>query len=148
MSKLRFNGGIPTEPDVALLMEAYKVPEPGTLIEYSAAESIIGQKRSACRFRSVTTAWRKKLLKDHNVIMGAVKNVGFKSLEPNERSGFIGGKYKTGIRFVRKSQILAVRSDVTKMSPEARRVVEHVQHTAAALVLADATAAKALPPIK
>lgn len=148
MSNFTFAHGIPTEPDVARLMEAFKVPAAGTVIQHPAIENLIGQKRKSYRYKSVTDAWRKKLYKDHNCIMGAIPTVGYKSLEPDERAEFIGSKYKTGIRHVKRSQNVAIRTDLTGMTPESRRSVIHVKNTAAALILADATAAKALPPIE
>lgn len=148
MSAFTFAHGIPTEPDVATLMEAFKVPSVGTVIQHGAIETLIKQDRKTCRYKSVTTAWRRKLYKDHNVIMGSIPSVGFKSLEPDERADFIGAKYKTGIRHVKRSQSVAIRTDLAGMTPESRRTVNHVKSTAAALVLADATAAKALPPIQ
>ena len=139
--------GIPTEPDVNRLLETFKVPEAGTVIKHSDVSAIINIKPDHHRYRVVTNAWRKKLYRDHNIILGPVKSIGFKSLAPDDRAGFIGSKYKSGIRQVKRSHSVAVRTDLTGMTPESKRVVNHVKHTAAALVLADATAAKQLPPI-
>lgn len=139
--------GIPTEPDVNKLIEAFKVPEAGVVIKHSEVSAIINAKPNHHRYRVVTYAWRKRLYRDHNVILGSVKSIGFKSLLPDDRAGFIGSKYKSGIRQVKRSQSVAMRTDLAGMTPESKRVVNHVRHTAAALVLADATAAKELPPI-
>lgn len=147
MSTITFAHGIPTEPDVAKLIEAFSVPPAGTIIKHNDIESIIG-KRTTNRYKSVTTAWRRKLYKDHNVVMGSVATVGYKSLLPDERADFIGKKYKTGVRHVRRSQSVAIRTDLAGMSAESKRAVNHVKSTAAALILADATAAKQLPPIQ
>lgn len=148
MSTPIYGRGITTEPDVAKLIEAFKVPNPGTVVKHSEIESLIGVKKETHRYRSVTDAWRKKLEKGHNVIMGPIPSIGFKSLEPDERADFIGDKYIEGARRIKRSYDVATRTDTAGMSPESRRVVTHYTNVGSAFVLANATAAKALPPIE
>ena len=147
MSELNFVDGIPTAPDVARLMEEYKLPAVGTVITHLSIEEILRQSRKTCRYKSVTHIWRKKLYRDHNIILGPVKGVGFKSLDPEERVVLVGSKHKKGIRQLKGAHAIANCTDTSKLSPEALRSLNHYRLTSAALILADATAVKQLPPI-
>lgn len=128
-------------------MKSYGAPKAGVTISHIEIENEIKAKRSSHRYNAVVTAWRRKLYKDHNIVLGAVRGLGYKSLIPDERADFIGQKYKTGIRQVKRAASVAIRTETEGMSAESKRAVNHVRNTAAALILADATAAKALPPI-
>jgi hypothetical protein len=68
--------GIPTDAEVKKLIDALGVPAPGTLVEYAQIEQVIGLARSENRFRSVTNAWRKKLLREQNRVTEGVRGVG------------------------------------------------------------------------
>ena len=102
MSKVHF-GGTPTGIDVRKLREAFGEPPPGTDIPHEEVEAALGIDRHSTRYRTVTNAWRKEMLKDHNIAIGAVPNKGFRSLDSGERiSGAFAG-VNSGTRKIMRS---------------------------------------------
>lgn len=100
MSKLFF-GGIPTAPDVKKLREAFPRIEDGTDFTHEQIQAVIGLHPKSARYRGVTLAWRKEMLKDHNIEIAAVAAVGFRALTGPERiesniKGFKHGARKQG----------------------------------------------------
>lgn len=55
-----FLGGVPTEPDVTALNEAFPVSEllPGKFIEYSQISAVINVSPRSSRFKTVLDRWR------------------------------------------------------------------------------------------
>lgn len=80
MSRI-FRGGVPTGPDVALLMALD--PQPGASVSYEEIEAAIGCDHNSPRFRTVTTAWRKRLF--HERLLQSVAQGGaFLFLTPEQ----------------------------------------------------------------
>lgn len=104
MAKL-FLGGMPTDIDVRKLVERFGEPAIGVEIEHHEVEDCLGLNRKSARFRSVTLAWRRRLLKDHNIHLAAQPSVGFRSLDPAERISTALAGVQSGVR----KQVRAVR---------------------------------------
>lgn len=68
--------GIPTDADVKKLVDALGVPAPGTLVTHEQIEKATGLKRGTSRRRSVEMAWRKKMLREHNLVTEGVRGEG------------------------------------------------------------------------
>ena len=79
MSKL-FLGGVPTDIEVRLLNEEFGQPEEGQEITHEDVEKTVKLNRKTSRYRAVTLAWRRALLEEHNIQLGAVPSVGFRCL--------------------------------------------------------------------
>lgn len=78
-------GGVPYDPDVRKLEEAFGVPPIGTLIEYAQISAVLQCSRESHRFRGVLDAWRTRLLREHNVEAKTLRGVGIEMMEGNER---------------------------------------------------------------
>lgn len=65
---LPWNEGLPTGPDVDMLMRAWPEPKVGDRFEYEAVEKLIGFGRETNRFRTVTNNWRRRWLERNCVI--------------------------------------------------------------------------------
>lgn len=142
MKSMAFNSGIPTAPDVKRLGDAVGVPAIGTVIEYKAVEDAIGSKRDSSRFRSVTEAWRKKLEREHNILVVAIANVGFKFATPSERVENSAMRFKSGLRKIRRAATIAEATPDDGLTPDEKRARAHIGATGAALLLMNATKAK------
>lgn len=136
MSKAFF-GGIPTDSDVKKLLEAFPDIKPGEMITYTQVAEVIRVKYGTSRFRTVTTAWRKTLLRTNNFILEAVPGQGFRRRTELERSQKDrSGWRQDQSRAARKVRDLG-RTDITefderdrKSHDHARRVLQaHVEHT-------------------
>lgn len=69
--------GLPTGPDVELLLRAWPELKPGDRIPYDEIAVWIGAPWGATRFRTVTNAWRRRLHDDRNLVLGVEARVGF-----------------------------------------------------------------------
>lgn len=139
-----FNRGIPTEIDVNALMQKFGVPSIGTVVKYEAISAVIDQPADSNRWYAVVMAWRKKLDRESNVIFRAIPNVGFEALDGAGRVDVAGRIYKAGLRRVGRSSRIAMRTDRTGLTPEQRKVADHLQNAAGVIALAAATEAKRL----
>lgn len=112
MTKMFF-GGVPTAMDVRRLNEAFPDLEEGDEISHSDIEALLELDHKSSRYRTVTSAWRRAMLNDHNIEIGAVAGAGFRCLTPGERvSGGIKG-VKIGTRKQMRSvrRVMFVRTD-------------------------------------
>ena len=91
-------GGIPTEPDVKLLLAAFSGLRAGRIIEHGEIEEAIRSSRTTARYRTVTNAWRKRVEADDNLCVASVPGIGFQVLEESERAKHALGRGRRGIR--------------------------------------------------
>ena len=136
--------GVPTEPDVKRLRDRFGVPEEGTMVPYSEASELLGIDRHADRFVTVTTAWRKALYREHNVVMESVANKGWRCLPPNDRVRFSWQRYKGGLRRVWRASEVAEKTDRSKLGKDEVTACDHLRKCAAAIRTAIATTGKPL----
>lgn len=155
MSKKRntlvFSGAVPTEPDVRKISEAIGVPEEGALIAKTEISDITGLEADTYRWKTVVTAWRKKLYREHNVVLVAVPREGYRVADPLARVMLSGSKLKSGLRHVKRAGDITGRTDQKRLSPQDRRAADHIVSVSAQIALTAATEAKKLkysPPIK
>jgi hypothetical protein len=139
-----FFGGIPTAPDVEKLVEKFGVPAVGLLISYAEVTAVIREEKESFRFKSITTAWRKLLYNEHNLVLKAVATQGYEVLDNKQRVTFSTGKYKHGLKHIRKSADIASRTAEDGLSNEEKRARDHIVHTSGLLQLAAATEARKL----
>jgi hypothetical protein len=126
-SKMKiFLAGIPTEPDVRMLMERFNDYTPGNEVSYvEIAEALHVEVRS-CRFEVVLSAWRKRIRKEENVTF---KRIGdrIRFLEEMERIQEGAAAYRQGA----KKQIRAygdismVRTE--KLDELGRKKADHIK---------------------
>lgn len=126
-----FLGGIPTEPDVKRLRDKYHALTVDQIIPYADLEASIGSKKGTARFGSVVGAWRKWLFGQHNIILDAIKNTGFKVANPESRIIGCGDRYKRGLKQISKSGNIAAQTDSATLSDEQKRLRDHLIKVAA-----------------
>jgi hypothetical protein len=61
-----FNGGIPVEGDVKAILSAFEI-KPGVVIPYEDIERLTRTGRHQTRFRTITAALKKRLLRDYQL---------------------------------------------------------------------------------
>ena len=146
MSK-QFFGGLPTAMDVRQLVETFgQSPIEGREITHEEVERVIGVARSASRYKSVTGAWRRHMLAEHNVDVGAVAGVGFRILRPDERVTASVKSFQGGTRKQMRSikRVMLVRSDDEVI----RRKQDVMRRIGAAVVDQASTMMKEIEPPK
>lgn len=149
-SELYF-GGLPTDPEVRRLREAFPdvLALRGTTIEHSQIEAIIGEKRTTNRYRSITTAWRRRVRKETGVEirgdMPEIVGVGFRILSDGEQVTFSIDLRQRGARKIRHSHVALANVDSAKLTEEERRVRDHGLHAAKMIHTAIVESRKYLP---
>lgn len=117
-------GGIPTEPDVKKLLAQITV-EPGQLVEHEAIEEVTGLTRGTSRYRTVVTAWQRRLFRDENLDTDAVSGQGIRVLMEGERVHVSVRDFGRGVRRIGRSlrRISAVRAEA--LSEKDRQRYDH-----------------------
>jgi hypothetical protein len=144
-NSLIFDAGVPTAPDVAKLDQAYDVMPEGLVLAWETMAEITGLNRKTYRFSTVVAAWRKKLERERNIILGPVGGGrGLKVLNCAERCELGGAKLKTGMRSTRRGGCIVLKTDKTSLPPDMMRAADHVVRLSAMLQTLAATEAKKL----
>lgn len=139
-----FNRGIPTEIDVIALIEAFGVPAVGQIIPHDSIESVVCVEKTKYRYKTVVAAWRRKLEREHNIIFRAVSGTGYEVLDSRGRVDLSGNKYKAGLRAVRRSSSIALRTDRRTLTKEEETVLDHIIRVNSTIQTVAATEARKL----
>jgi len=125
-----FFGGVPTEPEVRRLREAYPDASltPDVTIPYEDAAHIIGCRASSTRFRTVTDRWRKMVEQNTGKIIGRFDGTHFRTLTESEKLELGEGKLRSAVRFSRRSHVVSGRVNIRDLSPEERARHERLQN--------------------
>lgn len=139
-----FFKGIPTDIDLDKLRVRFAVPAPGTIITYQEIESALGISKGSHRFKTVVCAWRRKLDREHNILMKAQVGIGLVSLDGHGRIDTASRTHVQGLKKIRKSGEIAARTGDEDLTPEEKRARDHTISVSASLILAAKTAAKTI----
>jgi hypothetical protein len=120
-----FLGGIPTEPDVKRLEEALGVPEEGAVVSWEALEGVLHDHRRAHRFLTVVNAWRRKLHREHNVVMVAVRGEGLMSAPPDVRLDSGARRIRSGFRSIFRAGTVLEGTDRNRLTTDQRKALDH-----------------------
>lgn len=142
-----FKGGVPTGLDVDALVVKFGVPAPGATILHEDIESVLHLGPTTSRFWSVTAAWRKRLHREHNLVLVGNRKGGFDVLRASERITHAVSRMQQGARIIRKGAEIAAATDRGDLNAEERRVADHAVQLGAQINGVMATAAKALPSL-
>lgn len=129
-AKVHF-GGVPTEPDVKRLLSSIAV-ERGEEVSHETVEAILGIDREQSRYRTVTTAWRRRVLREFNTDTVAVAGVGFRFLLEGERVSESIKDFGKGTRKIGRSLGRISRVETEQLSDGERTVVDHGRRLMAA----------------
>ena len=133
MAKI-FGGGLPTEIEVHRLMETYQVPSEGLEIPYDEVSALIACAVRTCRFRTVTSAWRSRLAREHNVYLSA-RDQRFTVLAPGQRIDLGSAKLRSGLRSARRAHVIVSSTDRARLTSAEQAQSDHVQHVSASIVM-------------
>lgn len=128
-------GGIPTEIDVRKLVEQFGVPKEGAKITWEELEETLEMDRSVQRFRTVTNAWRKKLFREHGLLVKAIgMGEGLEIATPSQRIDVSSRQFKHGMRRIRRASHIAISTDRGRLSEDEKRVQDHLSAVAAQMI--------------
>lgn len=120
-----FFGGVPTDTEVQKLVEAYRDAAIDTVLPHEELEKLAGAKRRTSRYRTIITAWRKRMLNEHNVDIGSVWNTGYKVLDPAGRVSAALGNFARGTKQIGVARNRIVRTPIDKLPEPEQRAAEH-----------------------
>jgi hypothetical protein len=83
-TKFNIKDGMSTRPDVDALLKKWPELKPGDSISYNQIAGAIGCQINSDRFRTVTNAWRKRLINDHGIVVECERGTAF-LVAPSER---------------------------------------------------------------
>jgi hypothetical protein len=139
-----FGGGVPTQPEVESLIKRFGVPAVGTSILYVDIAATIGHPVRSNRYLAVVSRWRKRLFQQHNLLLDPIHGESYTVCNNSQRISHSTGKYKSGLRHIRRASEVAARTDTEGLLPDEMRARDHIVKTGNALQLAAATAARQL----
>jgi hypothetical protein len=117
-----WNEGLPTKPDVDLLLKTWPSPKIGDRFEYDVIESLLGIAHTAPRFRTVTNQWRARLL-EQNLVCECETGTAFYIATADQISARTYGTLRGIGRKARKQR---QKLSVSKPEDDAQRaVIEH-----------------------
>lgn len=137
MKQGMYFGGLPTEPDIKKLRDAFPddALEPGRIIEYSDVAKVIGESVGSNRFKTITSRWRRLVENETgSIVIGTEPGQGFKILEEHEKLNLSGNKLMTAARCARRSYQVTGRVTVKNLSEEDRNRMLTLQKRSAALI--------------
>lgn len=130
---MMYFGGLPTEPDVLALLKKFGVPAEDAPIAYDDVAIVLHVDVKSTRFRSVTTAWRKRLDAEHDCLMRAFDGA-FTRLNPSGRVTAGSGKFRTAKRGLVRAHGYVAGADRTRLDPVERTEADHLQMTSATMI--------------
>jgi len=115
-----FEGGVPTQPEVAAILERWPMMElkPGLVISHHDMQETISELHGTSRYRTVTSRWRELVMRETDNIIGATKKEGFKVLSDSEKAALSGQKFFTAKNYVNKANIIGAKVDTANITKD------------------------------
>lgn len=152
MSDKVFFGGVPTDPEVRQLRDAYPDADlqPGAVIPYDDAAAVIGSPKDSARFRTVTTRWRSMVERESGkIVIGTEHGVGFKVLDNVQKISLGNAKLASAVKSSRRAYILTARVETKGLSQEEKdRLLLLQRRSGALLATAQIKSAADLPSLE
>lgn len=106
-------------------METIGTLSPGQMVTHEEIEAAIGTSREQSRYRTVTAAWRNRMLREFNVDISAVPGEGFRALTADERVSESIKGFARGAIGIGRSARRAVMAPRDEMTPAAAARADH-----------------------
>lgn len=155
MNSALFNRGIPWSADILRIIEKYPNLTDDLTIPIKDVESCIQEPHTASRFQGVTSAWRRKMERENNVIIKRTKLVDgtkvFLVLNNKGRVKIGNSGYKSGLKKVVVAGKRMQRTGQDGLSIDELRQRDHVAKMAATIACTASVEAKRIEypdPIK
>lgn len=141
-----FRGGIPTEPDVKKLLDAFADIAVDAQVTHEEVEAVLGLNRQDNRYRSITTAWREHLLEHENKQVGAVAGIGFRVFSSKDRVASSVNSFKAGVRKQVKAVNNAMRIERGDLTQQDQHKVDHLVRVGASIAFHGQTMLRTIAP--
>ncbi len=133
---------MPTDVDLESIRREIGVPSPGDIVLYDRLEEVLHLSRKRTRWRSVMAAWRRLLVRENNVYLKAISNVGFEALGNHGRVSESARGIRNGLRGVKRAGDMAATTDRRGLDSHDNRSLDHTIFCRAQFSLMERTAAR------
>lgn len=141
-----FLGGVPTEPDVKLLRQAFPSIQPGDEFSHVDIARVIACDLKSSRYRTVTTAWRKFLLANENLEVAPIPGAGFRCLTADERVTTNIKSFQSGTRKQARSLRRASTIRRHEISSASNTKLDHLNRFGARILEAASEMSREIAP--
>ena len=135
-----------TAPDVDRLAAMEYVE--GGVITHEAIEKTIGEPRGGQRYQTVVGAWKRRMLRERNIVLHAVPGVGYTVLLPGQRVTAGAALRAQAVRRARLGQRILRGTDTARLTPEERAVWDHEAKVGAAVIAVGRTSMRQVEEAK
>lgn len=118
--------GMPTEPEVKKLIEAFQDLNEGDVIPHSKIAEVLEREMKTTRYKIVVEAWRKQLFHGGNVWLKAIPGEGYQVADPSARIESGVRKQKTALTYHRKAWQIVSTTDRARLTTEERQIQDHI----------------------
>lgn len=122
----------PTGPDVDRLAAMAYVE--GATITHDEIQEAIGERKGSQRYQTVVGAWKRRMLRERNIVLAAVPGVGYEVLRPGQRVTAGAALRAQAVRRARLGQRILRGTDTARLTPEERAVWDHEAKVGAAVI--------------
>jgi hypothetical protein len=137
--------GVPTRTEVNALIEKFGVPEEGVVITYEEISKVIRHVYGTSRFRTIVSAWRKRIRREHEIEMAPRPRIGFEAACPKERVELSGCQIRRGVRALKKGEHIARNTDRARLDDDDKKKVDFITVTSTKATRMFAESKKQLP---
>lgn len=138
-----FFAGTPTKIETDALMALMETYAEGEIIPYDEIETTMHAARRSQRGGSILSAWKKRAMRERNVLLVAANKEGYRLADPKERVMVCGSLTAQGRRRLMRAATVASTTDAKRLNEEERKTREAIMTIPARLRLAELTAPKA-----
>ena len=136
-----FFGGVPTEPDVKKLMEAYPAESlaPETIIPYIKVTEITGIAYNSSRWSSVTNQWRKRVEDDYGIMIGVIeetKGKAFIVFTESQKLDYCHKQTRGAVRKVKRAITVIPGINRNQLSEDEQKKKDHLSLVHGAMIAA------------
>ena len=122
-----FFGGVPVGPDVDALDMAFPDLKHDQILTHDEVSSVVDYPWRSSRYRTVLSAWRKRLFEERQIELQAIRSVGLKVMTNTERVECHIGKAASGIKTIVKAGERIAAVPRKGLSSDATKRAEHAQ---------------------
>lgn len=133
--------GDPVKPHVDKLME-HITPKIGDVYQHADIAHVAEVEYPSSRYRSIITAWKKRLMRELNIDLDSVSGIGYRVLDDNERVAVGIKDFATSVRHMGHSVDRISRADTAKLDDMHRRQQDHAVRLTQEIVASGRKASK------
>lgn len=122
-----------TAPDVDILAELLDYTE-GRIITHAEIAALIGAQYDTQRYWTVVTAWKRRMLNDHNIVVANIPKTGYQVLKPGQRVTAGANLRHQAVRRARLGQRIIRGTDTARLTAEQRAAWDHEARIGAAVI--------------